>query len=191
MKLTFAKDQLVKAASITQSMVNQQTSLPVLSNILIEAEGERVVFVTTDLEASVRCIVQAKVSEPGRTTVPARTFADLVRELPDGEVTLELEGHLVKVVAEDNSYHLQTMPAEDFPSWPEIKPMSTLTIEQVELSGMLSRVLFAVPQRDPRKVLLGAFFDVKDGALVTVATDGKKLGYCKRELAEIIGETEI
>jgi len=191
MKLTFAKDQLVKAASITQSMVNQQTSLPVLSNILIEAEGERVVFVTTDLEASVRCMVQASVAEPGRTTVPARTFADLVRELPEGEVTLELEGHLVKVQAEDNAYHLQTMPAEDFPSWPEIQPLSTLSLEQAELSGMLSRVLFAVPQRDPRKVLLGALFDVKEGALVTVATDGKKLGYCRRELTEILGASEV
>lgn len=190
MKVTFAKDQLVKAAAITQSMVNPQTSLPVLANILIEAEGERVVFVTTDLEASVRCIVQAKVAEPGRTTVPARTFADLVRELPEGEVTLEIEGNLVKVHSEDNSYHLQTMPAEDFPSWPEIKPLSTLSIEQAQLAGMLGRVLFAVPQRDPRKVLLGALFDVKDGALIAVATDGKKLGYCRRELAEVVGDRE-
>ncbi len=190
MKLTFAKDQLVKAASTTQSMVNPQTSLPVLGNILIEAEGDRVIFVTTDLEASVRCAVQAKVDEPGRTTVPARTFAELVRELPDGEVLLEKEGDLVKVQAEENNYTLQTMPAADFPSWPEIKPVSSLTLEQAELAGMLNRVLFAVPPRDPRKVLLGAYFDVKEGHLITVATDGKKLGYCRRALSEVIGERE-
>ena len=138
-----------------------------------------------------RCTVQAKVDAPGKTTAPARTFSELVRELPSGEVNLELEGDLLKVQADENSYHLQTMPAEDFPSWPQLNPHSTLTLSQSELLAMLGRVLFAVPQRDPRKVLLGALFDVKEGDLVVVATDGKKLGYTRRPLTEIIGAKEI
>jgi DNA polymerase-3 subunit beta len=191
MKVTFDKEQLVKAASATQSLVNTQSSLPVLSNVLIEADGERAVFVATDLESSVRCTVQAKVETPGKTTAPARTFAELVRELPSGEVCLEQEGDLLKVQAEENSYHLQTMPAADFPSWPKLNPHTTLTLGQAALEAVLDRVLFAVPQRDPRKVLLGAYFDIRDGNLIAVATDGKKMGYCRRPLVELLGTKEI
>ncbi|MCX7017257.1 MAG: DNA polymerase III subunit beta [Candidatus Sumerlaeota bacterium] len=191
MKVTFAKDQLVKAATVAQSLVNAQSSLPVLANVLIEAEEDKVVFVATDLESSVRCTVAAKIDEPGRTTAPARTFAELARELPAAEVNLELEGDLLKVQAEENSYHLQTMPAEDFPSWPQLSAHATLTLGQGELAAMLNRVLFAVPQRDPRKVLLGALFDVRAGHLVVVATDGKKLGYTRRPLVDCAGAKEI
>jgi DNA polymerase-3 subunit beta len=191
MKLTFAKENLMTAAAAAQSMVNVQTSLPVLANVLIETQGERAVFVATDLESSVRISVPAKVESPGRTTAPARTFEALVRELPEGEVLLELENDLLKVQTEDNSYHLQTMPAEDFPSWPELQPHATLTLGQAELAKMINAVLFAIPQRDPRKVLLGSFFDVKDNHLVIVSTDGKKLGYCRRELTELVGASEI
>jgi len=191
MKLTFAKEQLVKAASITQSLVNVQSSLPVLANVLIETEGEGAVFVATDLESSVRCTVPAKVDAAGRTTVPARTFAELVKELPEGEASLELEGDLVKIQAEENSYHLQTMPPEDFPSWPQLSPHSTLVLGQADLGGMLGRILFAIPQRDPRKVLLGALFDVRNGHLIVVATDGKKLGYSRRALVESAGARDI
>ncbi len=191
MKVTFDREQLVKAATATQSLVNTQSSLPVLSNVLIEADGERAIFVSTDLESSVRCTVQANVEIPGKTTVPARTFAELVRELPSGEVCLEQEGDLLKVQAEENSYHLQTMPATDFPSWPKLTPHTTITLGQADLEGLLSRVLFAVPQRDPRKVLLGVYFDIRDGNLIAVATDGKKMGYCRRPLVELLGTKEI
>ncbi len=138
-----------------------------------------------------RCTVQANVETPGKTTAPARTFAELVRELPSGEVCLEQEGDLLKVQAEENSYHLQTMPATDFPSWPKLKPHTTITLGQAELEGLLNRVLFAVPQRDPRKVLLGVYFDIGDGNLIAVATDGKKMGYCRRPLVELLGTKEI
>lgn len=191
MKATFTKQDLVKAAGACQSLVNPQSALPVLSNVLIEAKDAEAVCVATDLDSSVRCKIPAQVEEAGKTTVPARTFSELVRELPDGDVILELEGELLKVTAEENHYHLQTMPAEDFPAWPKLDAHATLTLGQADLAAMLNRVLFAIPQRDPRKVLLGAYLDAKAGYVAAVATDGKKMGYCRRPLAEVSGAKEI
>ncbi len=191
MKLTFGREELVKAATVTQSLVNPQTSLPVLSNVLVEAEGDRCVFVATDLEASVRCSVPAKVDVAGRVTVPAKTFSELARELPNAEIHMELAGDLLEIHAEGANYHLQTMPPEDFPSWPQLDPKATLTIGQGELGLMLGRVIFAIPARDPRKVLLGALFDVQSGQLSLIATDGKKMGFTRREVVDCHGESEI
>lgn len=192
MKIKFIKDDLLHATRVVSSLVPPQTSLPILGNILIRAAEDQVIFFACDMESSVRCTVKAQIEEEGEVTVPAAPFATLVRELPETEVLIWLdEDENVHVEAERNIYRLQTMSPSDFPIWSEFDPVSSFDLARTDLKRMIDKTLFAVPAKDPRKVLLGAYLtidtkfsekaDVKDkdkpARIRMVATDGKKLGY--------------
>ena len=196
MKVKFQnKGELLYATQVANGIVLQQTSLPILSNILIEASGQEVTFMGCDSDSSVKCKIKAVVEAEGKITVPATPFVNLVRELPENnsfEVLFALnENGVVDVTSGTNEYHLQTMSPEDFPEWKAIEPLVSFEITQEVLKKLITKTLFAVPDKDPRKVLLGAYLTVDNNFpdvakapaeetschLRMAATDGKTLGY--------------
>lgn len=192
MKIKFLKEDLLHATRVVSSLVPPQTSLPILSNILIRAAKDQVIFFGCDMESSVRCTVKAQIEEEGEVTVPSAPFATLVRELPETEVLIWLdEDENVHVEADRNVYRLQTMSPSDFPIWSDFDPITSFDLERVNLKNMIDKTLFAIPTKDPRKVLLGAYLTIdtkfsketnlkdkeKPARIRMVATDGKKLGY--------------
>jgi DNA polymerase-3 subunit beta len=187
MKAVFKRADLAMATSAVHNIVNAQSSLPILGNILIRAEDGKVLFMASDLESNVRCEVAAEVERAGAATVPARTFAEMVRVLPEADIALELDKGRVRVTCEGLSYDLVTMDPEDFPAWPEMRVKTTLELPQKTLRRVISQIIFSIPQKDPRRVLLGGFFDVHDRTLKCVATDGKKLAYTQCEADERTG----
>jgi DNA polymerase-3 subunit beta len=190
MKLTFKKGDLAHAAGVVESIVNVQTSLPILANVLIVAKNEKVWLIASDLETCVRCEAAAEIHKEGAVTVPALTLSRIVHELPDAEVRLALKQKNVGLDCNSIHYDLSTLPADDFPEWPEFKPLTTFELLQKEFRKIIEKIIFAIPQRDPRKVLLGGFFELKDKLLKCVATDGKRLGYVQQTLDEVDGAQE-
>ena len=191
MNIVLKKADLVKATQAVHNMVNTQGNTPILNTILIRAENGSCVMMASDSDACVRCRVDAQIQHEGAVTVPARTFSDMAKELPDTDITLALdEEGAVLIECSDVSYRLAMMDPEKFPAWPHIESQTTFIIGQAELKRAIDSVVFAIPTRDPRKVLLGSLFDLKEGKLVTVATDGKKLGYVAQEPVEILGEQD-
>ncbi|MBX7247401.1 MAG: DNA polymerase III subunit beta [Candidatus Sumerlaeaceae bacterium] len=184
MRIRFKKADLLPAAAIVQSVANPQSTLPILSNILIHTDHDNVVSLSaTDYETRVRIQVAAEVEKKGTATLPAKTFYDLVKELPEDEdVTVEVKDKSAAVKSKGIRAELQTMPAKDFPKWPELTTKVSFEIEQRELKRLLSKILFAVPVRDPRKVLLGALFEFRKGLLNAVATDGKILAFVQHAI---------
>ncbi|HBF35550.1 TPA: DNA polymerase III subunit beta [Candidatus Sumerlaeota bacterium] len=188
MKLRFDKNSLVFATSVTHGVANPQSSLPILGNILIDATGDgKVIFEASDMESCVRCMVDAEIIEPGSITVDAKRIHPIAQSFPDGDVELDFSGTQARISGGGKDYNLTTQSAEDFPSWPDLQASTTLELEQTTFKRILNHVLFALPQRDPRKVLLGSLFDVKDNELICVATDGKKLGLSRTTLPVIEG----
>src|SRR5471030_2967638 len=90
-----------------------------------------------------------------------------------------------------NNYQLATIPADDFPDWPKLQSDTTLTLKQADLKRALHNTMFAIPSREPRKVLMGVLFDFADGKLICVATDGRKLGKCVIEPIEVRGGDRV
>lgn len=169
-------------------MANPQSSLAILGNILVTATADgNVTFEASDMEACVRCQVTAEVETPGSVTVPAKTFHNIVRELPSGQVELDFSSALAGITCGGNQFQLTTQTPEDFPSWPDLQAATTITVEQKTLKRILGHILYALPQRDPRKVLLGAYFDIRDSELICVTTDGKKLGLSRCDVPEVEG----
>jgi len=184
MRIRFKKSDLLPAAAIVQSVANPQSTLPILSNVLITTDHDNLVGLSaTDYETRVRIDVPATVEKKGTATVPAKTFYDLVKELPDdGEVILETKDKGATIKCRDIRAELATMPAQDFPQWPEMQGKASIELHQRELKRLLEKVLFAVPVRDPRKVLLGAYFEIRKTSVTAVATDGKILAHMRLPL---------
>lgn len=188
MKIIFDRQPLASGISLIHNVVSSTTSMPILSNILIEAREEEASVSGTDMESFGRVRLKARVEEPGRVTAPAKLLADIVRLLPDSEVTLETSGSRMVITCNRNTYQLATMSAEDFPEWPRLQAVTTLTLKQADLKRVLHNTMFAIPSRDPRKVLMGVLFELNEGKLTCVATDGRKLGKTVIEPVEIVGQ---
>jgi DNA polymerase-3 subunit beta len=182
MRVRLKKADLAPATGIVQTVVNPQSTLPILSNVLISTEHDNLVsLLATDYETRVKIEVAAEVEKRGAITVPAKTFNDLVKELPeDGDVVLEAKDKGAQLRCRDIRADLQCMPAKDFPKLPELDPTVTFDLSQRDLKQLIEKVIFAIPVRDPRKVLLGALFEFRGGSLKAVATDGKIMAYASQ-----------
>jgi DNA polymerase-3 subunit beta len=188
MKLRFDKNALAHATAVTQSVANPASSLAILGNILITAtEDGKTLFEASDMESCVRCVAQGEVVEAGSITVNAKRFRDIVSSLPNGMVEMDFVGTQARIACQGKTYNLTTQTAEDFPEWPDLSAGTTLEMEHATLKKILANILFALPQRDPRKVLLGSLFDIKENSLSCVTTDGKKLGLSRCNIPEIEG----
>jgi DNA polymerase-3 subunit beta len=191
MKATFSRPILASGITVTQSTVSSSSTLPILANVLFESDSKGVNLIATDLECFSKVRLDARVEEAGRVTAPAKTLSDIVRSLPDDDIALATTGSRMTLTCNRNVFHLSTMSADDFPEWPSFEPQTRITIRQADLRRLLRNTLFAQPQRDPRKVLMGTLFELKAGKLTCVSTDGRKLGKAATEPSEVRGKEEF
>jgi DNA polymerase-3 subunit beta len=190
MKVTLSRQSLLSGISLVQNSVAASGTLPILSNVMFDARRGGLELVTTDLESFARVGLEARVEEAGQATAPAKMVADIARLSPDGEMAIVAEGGRMTLTCNRNVYHLATMDAGDFPVWPKMEAATTVTVKQADLRRLLRHTLFAMPTRDPRKVLMGVLFELANEKLTGVATDGRKLGRCTIEPTEIKGDVE-
>ncbi|MGB9691504.1 MAG: DNA polymerase III subunit beta [Candidatus Sumerlaeaceae bacterium] len=185
MRIQFKAGDLVRGAEVAQSVANPQSTMPILAQILIKGEHNNLASLTAmDFDVRVRVEVPAEVEVKGQITVPARTFYDFVRELPsDSDVLIEAKGDKVTVTCRDIRGEMATMPAEDFPVWPEMESKLEFEMAQKDLQQVLDKVLFTVPVRDMRKTLLGALFEIRKTTLNVVGTDGKILACARQSIS--------
>ena len=195
MELTVRKDELAKGLSKSQSVVERRTSMPILSNVLLEAEDERLLVAATDLETSFKGQFSARVSKPGKVTVPARKFYEIIKELPAEEIYLkEKENNFLHISAGRASFDLVGLSAEDFPNLPQVAGVPQLGISGEILSEMIEKTIFSISQEDTRFNLAGLFVQKRtsdgDNYLRFVSTDGHRLSLVDRSL-EGLDEFEL
>lgn len=189
MHIQLPQKDLEAAATVVSNLVDRSANpMPVLANLLIEATEQGVVFRGTDMETLVTVNANATVVKPGRTTVPADTFREIVKLLPpQGEVTIQEAGRKVTVECETNEYKLMTIPADDFPDWQSDPGHSKFQVSQKTLKFMIDSTLYALPSKDHRRVLLGIFMELGDNTLRMTSTDGKKLARVSTSIPEVEG----
>ncbi len=183
MKLIIEKSVLLEALQNVQSIVGQRSTLPILSNVLLKAEGERISLTTTDMEVCVKTSAPADISEAGGTTLPARRFFSICRELPDGRVEIEVDAKDVATIRCGPSFFkLVGLSEEEFPPLPEFEESSVYTIDQNIFKQMLQKVIYASSSDETRYILNGALLSFKDEKLTAVATDGRRLALVEQEV---------
>ena len=183
MNLTIAKDQLIHGLQSVQNIVSARTTLPILSNVLLRASGNKLEFTATDLDVTISCSVEAKVKKQGATTVPVKRFFGIVRELASPEIELEVdEKHACSVRAGASFYKINGLSADEFPPIHKLKEDKKITLPQEKLKGMLRKTSFAISTDESRYVLNGIFISLKEQKMTMVATDGRRLAMVDEEL---------
>jgi DNA polymerase III subunit beta len=197
MKLIQAdRDALLKPLQTVTGIVERRHTLPILSNVFIELKNDHISFIATDLEIQITTSAKDGSVRDGEysVTVGAKKLQDILRALPEqSQVTLEASENRLQTKAGKSRFNLQTLPAEDFPRFPESKePQARITLQQRELKHLLSRVQYAMAQQDIRYYLNGLLLLIEDNCLKVVATDGHRLAFAfmmleaRREKNEVI-----
>jgi DNA polymerase-3 subunit beta len=182
MKLIQAdRDTLLKPLQTVTGIVERRHTLPILSNVFIELKNDAISFIATDLEIQISTSAKdgSALGEEYSVTVGAKKLQDILRALPEqAQVSLEANENRLQAKAGKSRFNLQTLPAEDFPRFPESKePRARITLQQRELKRVLSLVQYAMAQQDIRYYLNGLLLLMEDNSLKVVATDGHRLAF--------------
>ena len=177
MKATIERATLLKSLGHVQSVVERRNTIPILSNVLIEAsEDGSLRLMATDLDLQVDESVAAQVEQAGATTIPAHTFHDIVRKLPEGsQVELTAAEGKMQVVAGRSRFNLSTLPRDDFPVIAEGELPTRFELPAATLRQIIDKTRFAISSEETRYYLMGIFLHVADDKLKAAATDGHRL----------------
>jgi DNA polymerase-3 subunit beta len=185
MRLTIERSALLKALNHVQSVVERRNTIPILSNVLVAAQGDSLKLTATDLDIEISESAPAEVERAGQTTAPANYLYDFVRKLPEGTpIKLDVSGDDPRlfISAGKSRLHLPILPAGDFPSMPSDGFETKFEIEPTELARLIDKTRFAISTEETRYYLNGIFFHtVAEGSaakLRAVATDGHRLALC-------------
>jgi DNA polymerase-3 subunit beta len=185
MKFSASRETILKPIHAVIGVVERRQTMPILSNILLTANDNKLTMTATDLEVELRAETEVEVSSPGEITVPGRKLHDIFRALPDGvQVDFGLSGGRVTINAGRSRFKLSTLRAGDFPIVDEVSAQQTLRLNRQELRHLLEQTQFSMAQQDVRYYLNGLLFEVEGKTLRSVATDGHRLALAELEMAE-------
>lgn len=178
MEITVSKADLLKELVATQGVVERKTTIPILSNFLFEAAGDKLSITATDLDISLRTSCPAKVKKEGSCTVPARKFYEYAKLLPDGEISIKLlENHWIHVRLGRSNTKMVGMARANFPALPNFPAAGVIKIPAATLRTMIAKTIFAISNEESRYTLNGALMVLKSESITMVATDGHRLAH--------------
>jgi DNA polymerase-3 subunit beta len=183
MKFSVSKEKLLEGLQTVQNVVSTRTTLPILSNVLLQADDGKLRFTTTDLDVGISGTVEAAIEKSGATTLPARRLAGIVRELPAAEVSIEVDSkNVASIRCGQSFFKILGLPEEEFPPLPRFEGAKEFTLKQKELRDGLRKTSYAISTDETRYVLNGILFSFKDNKLTMVATDGRRLALVDLEV---------
>lgn len=179
MKIIFEKDKMIKALNSVTKAVATKTTMPILEGILIQTNNDDIKLTCYDKELGIEYIIKENnVLEQGSTIVNAIMFSEIIRKLPDTNITISInENNLLVIECEGSVYKLATMNPDDFPQLPEINVENSIELEQNTLKDMIRKTIFAISTEENRPVFTGCLFEVKNNKLNVVAVDGFRLAW--------------
>ncbi len=176
MKIVCEREKLLKGINSVINGVASKTTMPVLEGILIQTNDKEVKLTSYDLEIGIEYIIECDVQEQGNTVVNAIMFSEIIRKLPDTDITITLnDTNLLVIECEGSLYKLATMNPDEFPELPKINVDNSIEIEQNLLKNMVRKTIFAVSNEENRPIFTGCLFEVKNNKLNVVAVDGYRL----------------
>ncbi|HLH33418.1 MAG TPA: DNA polymerase III subunit beta [Alloacidobacterium sp.] len=192
MEISISRQALLRELTATQSVVERKTTIPILSNFLIEAADDKLTITGTDLDQSMKTSCPAKVKKPGACTIPARKLYDYIKLLGDGDISIKLlENHWVQIRAGRSNTKMVGMARANFPQVPEFPESSLTKIPTTSLKNLIAKTIFAISNEESRYTLNGALLVLKAESLTMVATDGHRLAHIEKSgenLSNISGE---
>jgi len=188
MEITVSKSDLLKELTATQGVVERKTTIPILSNFLFEAAGDRLTITATDLDLSLRTSCLSKVKKEGACTIPARKLHDYVKLLPEGDITVKLlENQWVNIRLGRSNTKMVGMARANFPALPVFPSGGTFKLPAQVLRTMIAKTIFAISNEESRYTLNGALMVLKAESMTMVATDGHRLAHIENSNGKFAG----
>ncbi|MBT4758801.1 MAG: DNA polymerase III subunit beta [Opitutae bacterium] len=176
MKFKINQDHFSNGLQQVLNVVGARATMPILSNVLIEAEEGHISLTTTNLDLGIRCRIKADVSEPGGLTLPVRKLATIIRELPQNEIFVETsKNNQAKITSGGSNFKIMGISTEEFPPLPSFENRHVFELSQTEIVSMLKSVSYGQSSDENRYILNGVYFNFADEKLTLVATDGRRL----------------
>lgn len=191
MKVSCLQENLARGLSIVARAVSPRSTLPVLSNVLVATDDGRLRLSATNLELGITCWIGAKIEQEGATTVPARTFVDLVNTLPEDQVDMELSVRTQTLNVRCGSFNndIKCIDAEEFPPMPPAELDGGINLNVADFKEMINQVTFAASHDDARPVLTGVLLELEAEQMTLAAADGFRLSVRKANLSEPVSES--
>jgi len=191
MKFSIGRNAIIDALQTTHGIIGTRMALPILLNVLMKVEKEKLWITATDLDVSIRCLVGANVAKAGAGTISGRKLLGIMKELPAEEVEIEMDDKCAMTIKAGSAMFKVVGTAEDdFPPLPDLKGKYTHTIDQGVFKTMLRNVAYSASNDETRYVLNGVFMSFLGDKLTMVATDGRRLALCEHEV-ELPKEAEM
>lgn len=195
MEITVSRQELLKELTATQGVVERKTTIPILSNFLLEAEGEKLTLTATDLDQAIRTSATVKVKKSGACTVPARRMYDYIKLLPEGEISIKLmDNHWVQIKSGRSNTKIVGMARANYPQVPEFPSGDAIKISSAAMRTLIARTIFSISNEESRYTLNGALLVIKAESLAMIATDGHRLSFVEKvneEIAGVSGEKRV
>jgi DNA polymerase-3 subunit beta len=186
LEITVSRADLLRELTAAQSVVERKTTIPILSNFLVEAADDKLTITATDLDQSIRTSCPAKVKKPGACTIPARKLYDYIKLLPEGDISIKLmDNHWVQIRAGRSNTKMVGMARANFPQVAEFPTTGAVKIAAASLQGMIAKTIFAISNEESRYTLNGALLVLKAESMAMVATDGHRLAHIEK-LGEVL-----
>ena len=183
MKFSINRDHFSQGLQQVLNVVGIRATMPILSNVLIQAKDDAIGLTTTNLDLGIRCKIKASISEKGGITLPVRKLATIVRELPNLEVEVETSPkYHAKITSGGSHFRMMGIGEDEFPALPTFNDDHAFTLSQADMAQMLKSVSYAQSTDETRYIMNGVFFNFDDGKLTLAATDGRRLAVISNEM---------
>jgi len=188
-KIRIDRKELLAGIQRVQGVVERRNTMPILMHILMEAKGDRIALFATDLEVGIQGSYPAEVLEPGSVTLSARKLHEIVREFPEGEVSISAQENYWVVIESGKSYfRIVGLPPEEFPVLPPLKKTRRISLGRATLSGLIKRTFFAIGENDPKYILNAVMIQVEkktnnEGLIRFITTDGHRLAIAEEGIS--------
>ena len=180
MKIICTKSDLVHAVSIVSKAVSNNTTLPILKCILIEASTGNIKLTANDMELGIETTIDGQIHQPGKIAIEAKLFSEIVRKLPDNDITIETDDqYKATITCEKACFQIMGQEGEEFPSLPEIEKNQSITLSQFSLKEVIRQTIFSISDNENTKLMTGELFEVKDDQLSVVSLDGHRISIRK------------
>lgn len=192
MRIVCTKSNLVKGVSIVSKAVPSKTTMPILECILIDASTNQIKFTTNDMELGIETIVDGTISEKGMIALDAKIFYEIIRRLPDNDVTIHTDNNYVATITcEKAKFTIPGRSGEDFAYLPVIERDESLTLSQFTLKEMIRQTLFSIAVNENNRLMTGELFEIKDNCLKIVSLDGHRISIRKMPLKREYSDKKI
>ena len=183
MKLVFDKADLVKSVAIAMKAVSGKTTMPILQCILIDASSSQIKFTSNDMELGIETLVTGMILERGIVALDAKIFSEIVRKLPDNQVTIETDENLVTTITcEKAKFNIPGQSGEDFSYLPILETSDCVSISQFTLKEVIRQTIFSIADNDNNKLMTGELFEIEENDLKVVSLDGHRISIRNIEL---------